>query len=139
MSDTGRADAAPAAAAALSARNRVERIASWMLRLRHFLLTSRKLTREELSDFEALQREMFRDWWAVCQRDPTPKLHMILHTVDTVRETGSCGAYAESQMESAHHVFNEHWKKTVKCIPKEDRARDCLAYGLLELLDLALK
>jgi len=103
----------------------VRTMIGWLNELYANLLHARHWTAEEIEHFAKLVDDIARRWYVVTRFPITPKVHILLHCVPFVRQTGVLGLVSESQVESTHRKFTlslqDHHFNTVHNPPEQIR------------------
>lgn len=84
----------------------VEKLAGWMEKLHEHLLHKDDWSAEKRASFATLVDELHRDWKSATGTNPTPKVHMLGHSIDFALKHGAVGRYSEARIESHHAQFN---------------------------------
>jgi len=90
---------------------RIRTMGSWHL-LHDLLLHRDKWTPDDVDTLEAVQQDIWKRWERVTLRPPTPKVHMLKHTVEFARRFKVLGLLSEAHLEACHAPFNKAYNHT---------------------------
>ena len=91
---------------------RIRTMGSWLRLLHDLLLHRDKWTSDDVDALEGVQQDLWERWERVTLRPPTPKVHMLVHTVEFARRFKVLGLLSEAQMEACHAPFNKAYNHT---------------------------
>jgi hypothetical protein len=102
---------------------RIRTLGSWLRLLHDQLLHRDQWTPADVDALEAVQQDIWKRWQSMTGRAPTPKVHMLRHTVDFARRFRVLGLLSEAQIEACHAPFNAAYNITHRNSSQNDAER----------------
>ena len=102
---------------------RIRTLGSWLRLLHDQLLHRDQWTPADVDALEAVQQDIWKRWRSMTGRAPTPKVHMLRHTVDFARRFRVLGLLSEAQIEACHAPFNTAYNITHRNSSQNDAER----------------
>jgi TolA-binding protein len=101
----------------------------WIEDMKVGLLEIKQFDRKARNEWRSTVNDIRTNWKAVTGTEPTPKVHMLGHSVEFIDRFGFLGRLSESQLESYHMLFNRLYHQNHHNCGNEycEKLRRCLA------------
>jgi hypothetical protein len=84
----------------------------WLQQLKIHLLHNKVFTTYNLNDFIFLVDQIQSNWEYVTNNKLIPKIHMLSHAIEFIKQHKYLGLYSESPIEHSHYMFNKLYRNT---------------------------
>lgn len=84
----------------------------WLQELKSHLLHNNIFTQNDLNEFSSLVDHIQTNWVGITNNKLIPKIHMLSHATEFIKQHNYLGLYSESPIEHSHYMFNKLYRNT---------------------------
>jgi hypothetical protein len=84
----------------------------WLQELKLHLLHNNIFTKNNLNEFSSLVEHIQTNWEGIINNKLIPKIHMLSHAIEFIKQHNYLGLYSESPIEHSHYMFNNLYRHT---------------------------